>query len=127
MKKNKVIASLLLTLMLVSTAVPVFAAVPESNNTTAQATIAPRTILFITKESWAPSNRISVYATLQVQDSTNQITGISNARIGSYLATGMSNMSVGSPTVWNNGSYATVTVTYGYKGKTYSEICKFTL
>lgn len=127
MKKNKVIASLLLVLTLISTAVPAFAATPI-NGTTAEATlVTPRTILFLPKEAWAPSKRISVKATLQVQDSTNQITGISDVCVGSYLASGMSNMSTGSPTIWNNGSYATVTVTYGYKGKTYSEICKFTL
>ena len=77
-----------------------------------------RTILIITKDVWSPSDRVCVRATLQIQDSYGQIVGISNVEICGSLATGV-------PKICADGSYATVEVTYKYKGKNYHEICTF--
>ena len=64
-----------------------------------------RTILIITKDVWSPSDRVCVRATLQIQ--------------------GVSNMKASTPKICADGSYATVEVTYKYKGKNYHEICTF--
>ena len=66
-----------------------------------------------------------VRATLQIQDSYSQIVGISNVEICGSLATGVSNMKASTPKICADGSYATVEVTYKYKGKNYHEICTF--
>lgn len=83
-----------------------------------------RTILIITKDVWSPSDRVCVRATLQIQDSYSQIVGISNVEICGSLATGVSNMKASTPKICADGSYATVEVTYKYKGKNYHEISK---
>lgn len=84
-----------------------------------------RTILIITKDVWSPSDRVCVRVTLQIQDSYSQIVGISNVEICGSLATGVSNMKASTPKICADGSYATVEVTYKYKGKNYHEICTF--
>ena len=84
-----------------------------------------RTILIITKDVWSPSDRVCVRATLQIQDSYSQIVGISNVEICGSLATGVSKIKASTPKICADGSYATVEVTYKYKGKNYHEICTF--
>ena len=79
----------------------------------------------ITKDVWSPSDRVCVRATLQIQDSYGQIVGISNVEICGSLATGVSKMKASTPKICADGSYATVEVTYKYKGKNYHEIGTF--
>ncbi len=63
------------------------------------------------------TNRISVQASLVVQDSYNQIIDVTKVWF-SGSTSDISNVSVGNVTIWNNGEYASVPVNYRQKGIT---------
>lgn len=83
-----------------------------------------RTILVINKTVTTESKRIDIEADVHIQDSYNQIIGLSNIKITGW-DTSCTSISTSPPQIWDRGDYATVTVTYLYNRKLVSEICYF--
>ena len=76
-----------------------------------------------------PSGNIGIKATLTVQQSFGgYIIYIDDPKLSSYMADigiDKNTISLTNPTVWANGAYATVTVTYLLNGQHVQEFCVF--
>ena len=95
--------------------------------------VTTRSILVVTQKANTPSSNVSVKATLTVSESQHKIIQVNNAWVDSYtthisgIPTGIeeSSISLSSPSIWDNGNYATITVTYRQNGAIKSEVCTF--
>lgn len=90
-------------------------------------------IITLDSKVTTPSGLIEVRANVVVNDSYNKIIDIKNAYVLSWLngtifaPTGIDGdtISLGQPIIHDNGSYATITVTYMRNGEWTSEVCTF--
>lgn len=85
---------------------------------------APREILTYKDYAYTEDMMVSVYATISVQGSNSTIIGITQTGYDGWTD-GVTDILVGSSKIWNNGAYATVTVTYKYNGKLYTSLAYF--
>jgi hypothetical protein len=91
------------------------------------------TLLHLQQTARTPSGNIDITAKVVVQDSTSKIVSISDAYVSGYVVkigntnTGIdpSSFLLSSPTIWDNGTYATITITYRQNNTVKSEVCTF--
>lgn len=92
-----------------------------------------RSIIVVKQKANTPSSNVSVVATLTVSESQHVIIQVNNSVVDSFVThisgipTGIeeSSISLSSPSIWDNGNYATITVTYRQNGVIKSEVCTF--
>lgn len=120
MKRSRTIhticAILVLTLL---TSIVAFAA-PQKETFT----IEPREILTYTDQVQTENGYVSIEARLSVQQSDSTIVAINNIRVAGWTE-GVEKPSVGSATLWQGKTYATVTATFRYNGKVMTDIAYF--
>lgn len=125
MKKTKIFAFLLSLLLLVPS-IPVQAAefVEIEVNIHNQAII-PRALITATNVyKWSESGNFKIRADIVTNDGTGKIIDIKNIYLDMYTSN-IQEISLSNGEIWEGGSYATVTITYRYNGKIYSDIAKF--
>lgn len=128
-KKKKIIAVIYACICLCITMLPSKSICAAEDNSG----ISICSIMTIEQTANTPSGNVSVVATLTVSESQHTIIEVKNARVFGYtttiggIASGIdgSSFSLSSPTIWNGGKYATITVTYMQKGVVKSEVCTF--
>lgn len=85
-----------------------------------------RSIMTTEQTVRTPSSDVAIVAWVTVSESQHKIIQVKSARVFSY-SDGIdgSTISLSSPSIWNNGQFATITVTYNQKGIIKSEVCTF--
>ena len=88
--------------------------------------VSSRANLFLSKFAWTQDGKgdIEIGATVVVSDSVWKIIGVQGAYVSSNDKN-YQNINLGSPIIWNNGSYATITLTYIKNGNVTTDVVKF--
>lgn len=131
MKRTRIL-TILLTLLILSASLPVQAAElvepAESNITNSGVEITPKALITSSAvRKWSDSGNFMVQADIVTNDGTGQIIDVKNILLAGWTAKmdNVKEISLSSGSIWDNGSYATVTITYRDNGNICTDIVRF--